>query len=113
YMAAGRPTALAIDGVIRDVIEASHGGIFSPPGDDAALADAILQLADNPARARQMGAAAREYVVQNFNRRDQAMDFLQLLRSVAGARPEVAASAGSCPRLSNALWICCWRQLHW
>ena len=92
YMAAGRPTVLAIDGVIRDVIEASQGGIFSPPGDDAALAGAIRKLADDPARARQMGTAAREYVVRNFNRRDQAMDFLQLLRSMSGTRVEVAAA---------------------
>jgi glycosyltransferase involved in cell wall biosynthesis len=92
YMAAGRPTVLAIDGVIRDVIEASHGGIFSPPGDDSALADAICQLADDPSRARQMGAAAREYVVRNFNRRDQAMSFLHLLRSIADVPVEVAAA---------------------
>ena len=32
YMAAGRPTVLAIDGVIRQVVEAAEGGIFVPPG---------------------------------------------------------------------------------
>ncbi len=42
YMAAGRPTILAIDGVIREVVEAALGGIFVPPGDDAALAAAAL-----------------------------------------------------------------------
>jgi glycosyltransferase involved in cell wall biosynthesis len=86
YMAAGRPTLLAIDGVIRDVIEKANGGIFCMPGDDVALADAILALAENPVRARQMGVAAREYVVRNFNRRDQAMNFLVLLRSMTGSR---------------------------
>jgi glycosyltransferase involved in cell wall biosynthesis len=85
YMAAGRPTILAIDGVIRDVIEKADGGIFCMPGDDVALADAILALTENPVRAKQMGAAARQYVVRNFNRRDQAMKFLILLRSMAGS----------------------------
>ncbi|MRR31219.1 glycosyltransferase WbuB, partial [bacterium] len=32
YMAAGRPTLCCIDGVIRQVIEESHGGIYVPPG---------------------------------------------------------------------------------
>lgn len=92
YMAAGRPTILAIDGVIRQVIEAAQGGIFSPPGDDAALANAIRTLADDPVGAKQMGYAAREYVVRNFNRRDQAMSFLHLLRSIAGIHIEVAGT---------------------
>ncbi len=90
-MAAGRPTVLAIDGVIRDVIENAQGGIFSPPGDDRSLADAIIVLADNPAVAQQMGAAARGYVVRHFNRRDQATSFLELLRSVADKRVGAAA----------------------
>ncbi|MEW6258732.1 MAG: glycosyltransferase family 4 protein [Thermodesulfobacteriota bacterium] len=79
YMAAGRPTVLAIDGVIRQVIEAAQGGIFVPPGDDAALAAAVCRLADNPAQARAMGLAARSYVVKHFCRRDQAEAFTRLV----------------------------------
>jgi glycosyltransferase involved in cell wall biosynthesis len=90
YMAAGRPTILGIDGVIREVIENARGGLFCPPGDDAAVADAVLALAENPAQARQMGNSAREYVVQNFNRCDQAKSFLRLLRSIAGTRLRAA-----------------------
>ncbi len=92
YMAAGRPTVLAIDGVIREVIENADGGIYSPPGDDAALANSVLSLADDRPRARQMGASAREYVVRNFNRKDQAMAFLRLLHSVSGAHAGVAVA---------------------
>ena len=92
YMAAGRPTVLAIDGVIREVIEAAHGGIYVSPGDDVAIADAICALAVNPVRSGQMGNAARDYVVANFNRRDQARSFLQLLRSLAVEAAPVAAA---------------------
>ena len=56
YMAAGRPTILAIDGVIREVLEAAVGGFYVPPGDDAALAEAIAVLAANPELAVQKGA---------------------------------------------------------
>ena len=91
YMAAGRPTILAIDGVIRQVIEAAGGGLFVPPGDDAALADAVRTLASDPERARAMGADARAYVVQHFNRRQQAQDFERLLLSLTQAHSKVPA----------------------
>jgi glycosyltransferase involved in cell wall biosynthesis len=87
YMAAGRPTILAIDGVIREVLEAAGGGIFVPPGDDAALATAVQRLSQNPQQARAMGRAARAYVVKYFDRRRQAAEFGELVRSLAqGAR---------------------------
>lgn len=80
YMAAGRPTLLAIDGVIRQAMEAARGGIFVRPGDDEALAAAITSLAADPERARAMGEAARSYVLQNFDRRKQAEQFAALLQ---------------------------------
>jgi glycosyltransferase involved in cell wall biosynthesis len=68
YMAAGRPVLLAIDGVIREVIEASGGGLFVPPGDPAALAEAVRRLADDPAGCRAMGLAGRRYIEAHFSR---------------------------------------------
>jgi glycosyltransferase involved in cell wall biosynthesis len=82
YMAAGRPTILAIDGVIRQVIEASKGGVFVPPGNHLALAETVSSLASDSKKARRMGAAAREYVAKHFNRRDQAKAFLDLVQSL-------------------------------
>lgn len=82
YMAAGRPTVLAIDGVIREVIDAAQGGLFVPPGDAAALAQAVLQLAGDREQARAMGRAARAYVVEHFNRQQQAADFVTLLQQL-------------------------------
>lgn len=68
YMAAGRPVLLAIDGVIRQVVEASGGGLFVPPGEPAALAAAVRRLAADPAAARRMGLAGRRYVEAHFSR---------------------------------------------
>jgi glycosyltransferase involved in cell wall biosynthesis len=85
YMAAGRPTILGIDGVIRQVVEAAHGGIFVPPGDDGALAAAVRALSTDAAACRAMGQAARAYVEQHFSRQQQARDFEALmLRLAAG-----------------------------
>lgn len=83
YMAAGRPTILAIDGVIREVIEAAGGGVYVPPGEPHLLAAAICEMADGPENARQMGMAARAYVVRHFNRDEHAQQLAELLSAIS------------------------------
>ena len=82
YLAAGRPVVLAIDGVIRQVVEEAHAGIFVQPGDAGAMAQAILNLASNRPAARQMGLAGREFVTQNFNRQTLAARLESIFRQV-------------------------------
>lgn len=86
YMAAGRPTVLAIDGVIRQVVEAADGGIFSPPANPDALASAIRELAEDRPRAREMGLSARRYVEEHFDRQKQGAQFAEVLADVAVPR---------------------------
>ncbi len=83
YMAAGRPTILAIDGVIRDVIEKADGGVYVPPGDAKAMADAVRRLSQDPNQAQALGAAARAYVTEHFNRKQHAVQFATLVRRLA------------------------------
>jgi glycosyltransferase involved in cell wall biosynthesis len=85
YMAAGRATVLVIDGVIREVIETSKGGVFVEPGDDAQLASTILDLSNDPERVRQMGRDAREYLVMHLDRRDRLDETLRFLQSLVKA----------------------------
>ena len=73
YMAAGRPTLLAIDGVIRQVIEDADGGIFVQPGNPEAIANGLLTLYKNPCLLRQQGMNTRSYVATHFNRSEQAL----------------------------------------
>ena len=68
YMAAGRPVALAIDGVIREVVDAAGCGIFATPGDANEIAGALRKLAADPAQSRAMGLKGRKYLEQNFSR---------------------------------------------
>jgi hypothetical protein len=42
-MASGRSTVPGIDGLIRGVVEAAHGGIFVSPGDATAQAGAMAR----------------------------------------------------------------------
>jgi glycosyltransferase involved in cell wall biosynthesis len=95
YMAAGRPTVLAIDGVIRRVIDEAEAGLYVPPGDPAAMAAAVARLqADACLRAR-MGRSARAHVVKSFNRREQANDFRRVLQRVVNPEhPDLVCNAG-------------------
>lgn len=82
YMAAGRASIIVIDGITRELIESSNGGVYVHPADDAMLAQKILELSQNPAQVKEMGANAREYLVKNLDRRDKLNETLNLLKSL-------------------------------
>lgn len=82
YMASGRATVLVIDGITRDLIESSYGGVFVQPNDDKGLADTILDLSQNPDIVNQMGKNAREFLVGHLNREDKLNETLILLESL-------------------------------
>jgi glycosyltransferase involved in cell wall biosynthesis len=84
YMAAGRPVLLAIDGVIRGVVEEAGAGLAVPPGEPYSLASAILALAADPAEARRMGTRGREYVIACFDRAGLAVQMERVLREAVG-----------------------------
>ncbi len=82
YMASARGTVLVIDGVVRDVIESSDGGVFVQPGNDEQLASTILKLSKDSQRVKQMGINARAYLVKHLDRRDKLNETLNLLESL-------------------------------
>lgn len=82
YMAAGKPILLAIDGVIRDVIEKANCGIFCPPGEPRAMADAAMKLFNNPKMAEQLGRNGKSYLIKNFNREKIAREFANLIKEM-------------------------------
>jgi len=82
YMAAGRPIVLAIDGVIRQVVEAAHGGVFVPPGNSTEMAKVIVELYEDRAGTRKMGVNGREYVCAHFDRSRMAAQFEALFQSI-------------------------------
>jgi glycosyltransferase involved in cell wall biosynthesis len=82
YMAAGRPVLLVIDGVIRKVVEEAGAGVFIPPGDASALADAMLSLAATPQKAAEMGCRGRLAIEHEFNRIEIAKKMLLVLEEL-------------------------------
>lgn len=86
YMACAKPTVLAIDGVIREVIDNSRGGVFVKPEDPAAIAAGVRQLRDDPEEARRMGERAHAYVAKHFDRRQAEVMMSDLIETVVPRR---------------------------
>jgi glycosyltransferase involved in cell wall biosynthesis len=84
YMAAGRPVVLAIDGVIREVVETAGCGFFAQPGDPGALAGAIQALAADPSAGRRMGLAGRRHLEEHFSREKIGEQLVRLLEGMPG-----------------------------
>ena len=82
YMAAGRPVLLAIDGVIREVVEKAGAGIFIRPGDPQSLKAAILKMKNSPMSCEQMGKAGRDYISRHLNRAKLTDDLVRILSSM-------------------------------
>jgi glycosyltransferase involved in cell wall biosynthesis len=65
YMAAGLPVVASRVGQLAELIRPGDNGLLCPPGDAAALAEALVQLWQRPALRRRLGEAARADVLQN------------------------------------------------
>jgi glycosyltransferase involved in cell wall biosynthesis len=84
YMAAGKPVILAIDGVIREVIENANAGIPVLPGDPEGLSQAVLHLAANPELALSMGHQGRIVAEKHFDRSILASKLMGLMVEMVG-----------------------------
>jgi glycosyltransferase involved in cell wall biosynthesis len=70
YLASGRPIAASIglDTPAAALLRESGAAIVVPPEDPHALAEALVKLRDNPVLRARLGAAARNYAVENLDR---------------------------------------------
>ena len=91
-MAAGRPIVLAVEGEARETLLAAGAGIAIPPGNAAALGDAVCRLARDAALRAAMGESGRAYVGREYSRRVWAGRYLTLLHAVSAASPEPVES---------------------
>jgi glycosyltransferase involved in cell wall biosynthesis len=68
----------------REIARPGETGLLVPPGDVAALAGAIAELAGDQARREAMGRAGRELVTRAFTDAIVAEQTLALYREVLG-----------------------------
>ena len=82
FMSCSRPVILGVDGYAREVLEQANAGIFVTPENPAALADAVIQLADDPALRESLGRNGRQHVLQYFSRQHTAKVYLDVLQDL-------------------------------
>lgn len=87
YMAAGRPVLCGTGGASANLVRAARCGIVTPPGDAAAMADGIRQLAAaDPAERARLGTNARAYLSEHFDKQRIIDRYEKILLDLAGAR---------------------------
>ncbi len=84
-MVRGRPVIATRAGGVYSVVSDGHTGLLVPPRDSAALAQRVLELLDDPLRARHIGDAARDMVRHNFDVDKMVERTADLYREVAGS----------------------------
>jgi glycosyltransferase involved in cell wall biosynthesis len=95
-MAAAKPiVATAVSGTSQ-VMRHNETGILVPPGDAAALAQALVELLSKPAvYACELGEAARRRVEEHFNMKKQATEYLALCDRLMLTNSEVTKGRSS------------------
>jgi glycosyltransferase involved in cell wall biosynthesis len=66
-MERGRPVIASAIGGLPEIVADGRTGLLVPPDDPAALADAIVELATDRARAAALGAAGRARALEEFS----------------------------------------------
>jgi glycosyltransferase involved in cell wall biosynthesis len=80
-----KPILLGFEGDARALLSEADCGIAFEPDNDAELATAVLTLADDRAECARLGANGRRFVLEHFDRRTLAYDYLGILERVRDA----------------------------
>lgn len=92
-MAAARPIVASRAGGVPEIVVDGETGLLVPPGDDAALAEAVLALLADPARAARLGEAGRRRVAASFSLDAQVAGLMAAYEAFGILAPD-AAKAG-------------------
>lgn len=86
-MVRGRPVIATSAGGVYTVVTEGKTGLLVPPRNSSALATRIIELLDDPLRARNIGQAARDMVCAGFPVARMVEQTASLYREVIGASP--------------------------
>lgn len=83
-MACGRAVVAAKDGGVVELIEDGVTGLLVPPGDSAALAEAMIRLASDAGLRRRLGQAARVEAQRAFTRERLGAEVAEVYKALHG-----------------------------
>jgi glycosyltransferase involved in cell wall biosynthesis len=84
-MACGRPVVTTAIAGIPELVVHGRTGLVVPPGRSDLIADALAEIATDPALRRRLGEAARSAVLEQHQRAENARRLLALWRDTAGS----------------------------
>lgn len=91
-MAAGLPVVSTAVGGMLELVEPRRNGLLVPPGDEGALAAALVDVMHNDELANRMAVAARQTIDARYSFDRMVTSFTDLYLSELGARaPKIAA----------------------
>ena len=89
-MASAKPVvASAVDGV-QEIVEDGKTGFLTPPGDDFALAEALVRLAGDPSLRAGMGAAGRQRMMARHSPGLNVQRHMSVYEEILQRQPEVS-----------------------
>lgn len=91
YMYAERPVVVTDCRPLDRIVSAENCGLVVPGQDPSALASAILQLVDEPDRAKAMGSCGRKAVLERWNWKATSRDLVAMYRAMPPAMPRARA----------------------
>lgn len=83
-LAAGTPVVASDTGGLPEIVHHQKSGLVVPPKNPNALADAIIELANNPLQREAMGQHGKQFVFQQFNPSGLVGQVEDIYRTVAG-----------------------------
>lgn len=86
-MAHGMAVVTTPVGAVNDIIVDEESGLLVPPGDVAALADALRRCAEDPALRQALGTQARAFHARHLNLADYADRIIAVWRAATAAGP--------------------------
>jgi len=78
-LACGRPILASLEGEAAEILSTSGAALVVPPEGVAALASALVRLADEPRLRSELAARGRPFVAEHFDRRALAGRYLEVL----------------------------------
>lgn len=103
-MSCALPVVATSVGGIPELVEHERTGLVVPPGDAAAIADALQRMADDRTLREEFGRCGRERVLSEFDLHANARKLFQMItgpRAIGAAEPAEAAELDATPAVAR------------
>lgn len=89
YLAVGKPVIVTDVDPLQQVITDIEGGVVVPAGDSNAIAEAAIELYENPAQTAELGENGRAGVVAKYNWKSSDQGLLNLYAGLKNGRGQI------------------------